>query len=59
MPSNIGLPGLIVILFISLIIFGPRKLPEMGRAFGDSLREFKKATRGLIDDSTEIDKKNK
>lgn len=59
MPSNIGLPGLIIILIIALIVFGPKKLPEMGRAFGDSLREFKKATRGLMDDTTEIDKKDK
>lgn len=59
MPSNIGLPGLIIILFIAIIVFGPKKLPEMGRAFGDSLREFKKATKGLIDESIEVDKKDK
>lgn len=56
MLSNIGLPGLIIILFIALIVFGPKKLPEMGRAFGDSLREFKNATKGLIDDAEQKDK---
>lgn len=56
MLSNIGLPGLIVILFIALIVFGPKKLPEMGRAFGDSLREFKSATKGILDDNEKKDK---
>jgi sec-independent protein translocase protein TatA len=50
MLSNIGVPGLILILIVALVIFGPNKLPEIGRAFGKSLREFKKATEGLTDD---------
>lgn len=50
MFNNIGLPGLILILILALIIFGPQKLPEIGRAFGNSLREFKKATQGLVSD---------
>ena len=44
MLSNIGVPGLILILVIALIIFGPKKLPEIGRAVGQTLREFKKIT---------------
>lgn len=48
MLNNIGIPGLILILVLALIIFGPQKLPEIGRAFGNSLREFKKATQGLV-----------
>ncbi|MBT2695727.1 twin-arginine translocase TatA/TatE family subunit [Bacillus sp. ISL-55] len=50
MFSNIGFPGLILILVIALIIFGPNKLPEIGRAVGKSMREFKNATNGLADD---------
>ncbi|AOM84108.1 twin-arginine translocase TatA/TatE family subunit [Salisediminibacterium beveridgei] len=47
MLSNIGIPGLVLILVIALIIFGPKKLPEMGRAVGDTLKEFKKSTKEL------------
>ncbi|WP_338447929.1 twin-arginine translocase TatA/TatE family subunit [Niallia oryzisoli] len=50
MLSNIGVPGLILILILALIIFGPKKLPEIGRAFGQTLREFKKSTRDLTSD---------
>lgn len=50
MLQNIGIPGLILILVIALIIFGPSKLPEIGRAFGSTLREFKKSTRELVAD---------
>ncbi|HWO98030.1 MAG TPA: twin-arginine translocase TatA/TatE family subunit [Bacillus sp. (in: firmicutes)] len=48
MFQNIGVPGLILILVIALIIFGPSKLPEIGRAFGSTLREFKNSTKDLI-----------
>lgn len=48
--SSIGIPGLILILIVALLIFGPSKLPELGRAFGKTLREFKNATKGLVDD---------
>ncbi|WP_312474058.1 twin-arginine translocase TatA/TatE family subunit [Neobacillus sp.] len=53
MFSNIGVPGLILILVLALIIFGPRKLPEVGRAVGQTLKEFKKSTRELTNDVTE------
>lgn len=62
MLSNIGIPGLILILVLALIIFGPKKLPEIGRAFGQTLREFKKSTRDLtsdVMDDMEDDKKKK
>lgn len=48
MLQNIGIPGLILILVIALIIFGPKKLPEIGRAFGTTLKEFKNSTRELV-----------
>jgi sec-independent protein translocase protein TatA len=50
MFQNIGIPGLILVLVIALIIFGPSKLPEIGRAFGSTLKEFKKSTRELVSD---------
>ena len=53
MLQNIGIPGLIIILVIALIIFGPSKLPAIGRAFGNTLKEFKKATNDLVKDDNE------
>lgn len=54
--ANIGMPGLILIVVIALIIFGPQKLPELGSAFGKTLAEFKKSTTNLMGDDTEDDK---
>lgn len=48
--GSIGVPGLILILVIALIIFGPRKLPEIGSAVGKTMKEFKKATNSLMDE---------
>lgn len=47
MFGSIGMPELIIILVIALIIFGPRKLPELGKSLGRSLNEFKKASTEL------------
>jgi TatA/E family protein of Tat protein translocase len=47
MFGPIGMPELIVIMVLALIIFGPRKLPELGRSLGRSLNEFKKASNEL------------
>jgi TatA/E family protein of Tat protein translocase len=47
MLGSIGMPELIIILTIALIIFGPRKLPELGRSLGKSLSEFKRASNEL------------
>jgi len=53
MLSSIGIPGLILILIIALVIFGPSKLPEIGRAFGRTLTEFKSAAKELTRDDEE------
>ena len=45
---NIGIPGLIIILIIALIVFGPKKLPQLGRAVGETLKEFKNSQIKLI-----------
>lgn len=47
MFGPIGMPELIIILVIALIIFGPRKLPELGKSLGRSLNEFKRASADL------------
>ncbi|MGM8211221.1 twin-arginine translocase TatA/TatE family subunit [Virgibacillus sp. W0430] len=48
--ANIGVPGLILIVVLALIIFGPRKLPEIGKAAGETLREFKNSANDLMSD---------
>lgn len=51
--------SLIVIAVVALIIFGPKKLPQFGRAVGSTLKEFKDATKGLAEDDDEDDKVKK
>jgi sec-independent protein translocase protein TatA len=50
MPGNIGWQGLVVILIILLLVFGPKRLPEMGRSLGRGMREFKDSVTGRDDD---------
>jgi TatA/E family protein of Tat protein translocase len=47
MFGSIGMPELVIILVIALIIFGPRKLPELGRSLGRSIGEFRRASNEL------------
>ena len=56
----VGIPGgasIFIIAIVALIIFGPKKLPEFGRAAGQTLREFKNATNGMMNEHDEKDKK--
>lgn len=50
MFQSIGVSGLVIILIIALILFGPAKLPQLGRAVGETLREFKTSTKELVED---------
>ncbi|HEX5474775.1 MAG TPA: twin-arginine translocase TatA/TatE family subunit [Vicinamibacterales bacterium] len=47
MFGSVGMPELLIIMVIALMIFGPRRLPELGRAVGQTLNEFKKGTKDL------------
>ncbi|SMB98164.1 sec-independent protein translocase protein TatA [Thermanaeromonas toyohensis ToBE] len=53
---NLGVPELLLILVLALILFGPGKLPEVGRALGKGIREFKKATSSLTEELEEAAK---
>lgn len=57
--GSIGIPSLILILVVALIIFGPSKLPEIGKAAGDSLREFKNATKSMVNEEEPGEKEKK
>lgn len=59
MLSSIGVPGLILILTIALVIFGPKKLPEIGKAAGQTLKEFKNSTRELTEENDETNNTKK
>lgn len=50
MPGNIGWQGIVIILLVLLLIFGPKRLPEMGRSIGHGIREFKDSLTGKDDD---------
>ncbi|MGH3033704.1 MAG: Sec-independent protein translocase subunit TatA/TatB [Gaiellaceae bacterium] len=55
MPGNIGWQGILIILVVLLLIFGPKRLPEMGRSLGRGIREFKDSITGS-DKDEELDK---
>jgi len=60
MFGSLGLPELVVIFVIALIVFGPRKLPELGRSLGKSINEFKKASnelRNTLDEEVRMDER--
>lgn len=47
---GLGAGSIAIIALVALLIFGPKKLPELGKAAGNTLREFKHATKGLADE---------
>lgn len=50
MPGNIGLPEIAIVLVIALLVFGPKRLPELGKSLGNGIREFKGSISGENDD---------
>ncbi|WP_161881153.1 twin-arginine translocase TatA/TatE family subunit [Deinococcus alpinitundrae] len=47
---NLGMPEILLILVAALLVFGPKKLPDLGRSLGNGIREFRKGTQGLKDE---------
>lgn len=61
MFGSIGMPELIIIFTVALIVFGPRKLPELGRSLGKSLQEFRRASNELkhtLDEEISLEERN-
>jgi sec-independent protein translocase protein TatA len=50
MPGWIGFPELLILLLVVLLVFGPKRLPEMGKQLGRGMREFKDSITGKDDD---------
>ena len=55
--GNIGFGELLIILLIVLVLFGSKRLPEIGKALGEGIREFKKAAQGIKDEEKDDKKK--
>jgi sec-independent protein translocase protein TatA len=54
MPSFIGFPELIVLIIVLLLIFGPKRLPEIGKSMGRGMREFKDSVTGKDEQPAEL-----
>ncbi len=57
LSMNLGFGEIALIVFVGLLFFGPSKLPELGKAVGVTLKEFKKATQGIMEDEKTEEKK--
>lgn len=55
MPFGIGIPEVLIILIVVLLVFGPRRLPEMAKGIGQSVREFRKGIRDIKEDINKED----
>ncbi len=54
MPGWVGPGEIIILLIVALLVFGPKKLPEMGRSIGKGMREFKSSISGSDDDDDDV-----
>ncbi len=52
MPFGISMPELLILLFLILLLFGAKRLPEMGRSLGKGMREFKDSVSGITEDES-------
>lgn len=59
MFPSIGLPELIIILVVALIVFGPGKLPHVGKALGNTIREFRNSSRDIMEELPQDPKQEK
>jgi len=50
--GNLGFTEILIILVVALVVFGPEKLPELGRSMGQAIREFRKATQAITTEVT-------
>ena len=50
---NLGMPEILMILVVALLVFGPKRLPEIGKSMGKAFREFRKSTSGFMDSINE------
>lgn len=50
MPFNIGFTGLAILVLIGLLLFGPSKLPRLARAFGATIKEFRRGSKEVLED---------
>ncbi|WP_308636296.1 twin-arginine translocase TatA/TatE family subunit [Paenibacillus silvisoli] len=57
MFSGIGVTGFLLIAIVALLLFGPNKLPELGRAFGRTLKEFKAGAKEIMEDDDDRNRK--
>jgi sec-independent protein translocase protein TatA len=59
MLSGIGPTGIILLVIVALLLFGPSKLPELGRAFGRTLSEFKKGAKDMMNNDEDDQPRNR
>ena len=58
MLAGLGTTGIILLVLVAMLLFGPKKLPELGRAFGRTISEFRSGTKGLIEDAEPTEEKH-